>query len=323
MAMFETAEDLRKTRIGIIGAGALGGFYGSLFARDGYDVAMLMRSATAAVRESGLSSFSIWGDWHTTPQVFDSAKEMGICGLLIVTLKTISNDALKEIFQYTVGPDTVVLTLQNGLGNEERILASLPDNAVPEAPCRVMGGCSFICSWREGDTVIRHTAGGAVQIAELKGPALPRTHALCEMFKACGVPCEVKDSPANIRWHKLVWNIPFNGLGLVAQADTAVVLEDPELLLTARGLMKEIQSVAACEGVTITNEFCAWQFERTMSMEHYKSSMQIDYEQGRCAEVESIMGEPVRRAAKFGVPVPLMTMLYTVARRLNQLRCGK
>lgn len=310
--------NFKNARFAVIGAGALGGFYGSLLAHHGYRVDMLMRSAAPAVRADGLTVESMWGTWHVRPQIYESAQEMGVCDVLLISLKTTANAALPEILRHTVGPNTIVLTLQNGLGNEEAILAALPNNAPADAPCRVLGGCSFICSWRETNTLTRHTAGGNVQFAELNGIALPRTHALCEVFKKCGVPCEVKESPAWIRWHKLVWNIPFNGLGLVACADTSIVLATPELKATARELMREIQAIAAAEGVQITDEFCEFQFERTAKMGDYKSSMQIDYEQRRHAEVESILGEPVRRATRHGVHAPLMTMLYATAARLNR-----
>ncbi len=321
--MFTTLDDLKKLRFGIIGAGALGGFYGSILCKNGYRVAMLMRSAADDVKANGLSVDSLWGKWHVTPKVFKSAEEMGICDVLLISLKTISNDSLKDIFRYTVGPETLVLTLQNGFGNEEYIESVLPPNSADPSTPRVIGGCSFVCCWRVSNTEIKHTSAGNIEIAEVDSIHRPRLDLLAEMFKSIGVPCAVKTSTREVRWFKLIWNIPFNGLGLVAQADTAVILASPTLLAVTKGIMDEIRAVAAKDGVIIPDSFLDSQFKRTALMGHYKSSMQIDFENKREAEVEAILGEPVRRAQELGVPVPRMEMLYGIAKRLDDLNVQK
>jgi len=115
-----------------------------------------------------------------------------------------------------------------------------------------------------------------------------------------------------------VWNIPFNGLGVAAdRADTRVILEDPELRALAWNLMGEVMEAALADGVALAEELRSDLMQKTESMGAYKSSMQIDYESGRPLEVEALLGEPVRRARRAGIPVPRMEMLYALVRRLD------
>jgi 2-dehydropantoate 2-reductase len=306
-------------RIGIVGAGALGAFYGARLARAGHDVHFLMRRDYEAVRANGLTVRSIDGDFHLRPAVYRSAEEMGPCDLTIVGLKTTDNHALPSLLQPVTATGGLVLTLQNGLGNEEAIAAALGGG--PEAEERVLGGTAFLCSNRSAPGVVNHMAQGWVRLAEFRGPARARTHAIAALFTSAGIPCEVRESVADIRWHKLVWNVPFNGLGVAAgHANTADILADDELALIVRDLMGEVVAAAAGEGVAIEPSFIDYMIEVTPKMGGYRTSMQIDYEEGRPLEVEAILGEPLRRARRAGVTVPRMQTLYALVRRLDALR---
>jgi 2-dehydropantoate 2-reductase len=313
-------------KIGLIGAGAMGGLYGAKLFQAGHDVHFLMRRDYDAVRRNGLKVFSHMGDFEIRPPVYDSAAALGRCDLVIVGLKTTDNASLAELLAPVVGPETLVLTLQNGLGNEEEIarvmgLIGHPESREPAT--RVLGGVAFVCCNRTEPGVLRHTDHGWIRLAEFSGPARERTHAIAEMFRSAGLTIEVHDSLAQIRWMKLVWNVPFNGLGVGAgHATSRMVLEDETLLRVARGLMEEVVAGARADGVAIAPGYIDNMIAATESMGHYKSSMQIDYEAGRPLEVESILGEPVRRACRAGIPTPRMEFLYGVVRRLDALRRG-
>lgn len=308
-------------RIGIVGAGALGAFYGARLARAGHDVHFLMRRDYDAVRTNGLTVKSVEGDFHLRPPVYRTAEEMGPCDLTIIGLKTTDNAALPSLLRPVTAGGGLVLTLQNGLGNEEAIAAALGGGA--DAEERVLGGTAFLCSNRIAPGVVNHMDQGWVRLAEFRGPARERTHAIAAMFTSAGIQCEVRESVASIRWHKLVWNVPFNGLGVAAgRANTADILADDELAPLVRDLMGEVVAAAESDGVKIEPSFIDLMIEVTPKMGGYRTSMQIDYEEGRPLEVESILGEPVRRARKAGVPVPRMQTLYALVRRLDALRRG-
>jgi len=153
----------------------------------------------------------------------------------------------------------------------------------------------------------------------IPGEAQPRTETIAELFRSAGIRCQVYDSLVRARWEKLVWNVPFNGLGVAARANTEQVLGDEELLEWARGLMQEVLVVAAAaDGVTVPPDYPDKMVANSRTMGPYRSSMQIDYEEGRALEVEAILGEPVRRARRAGVPAPRLQALYAAVRALDR-----
>ena len=155
----------------------------------------------------------------------------------------------------------------------------------------------------------------------MSGVALPRTRAIAAAFATSGVACEVFDSIPQIRWAKLVWNIPFNGLGVGAEfADTKVILQSDALCSAARGLMEEVAAAARADGAVLEQDFLDLMMKVTVDMGAYRTSMQIDLEEGRALEVEAILGEPLRRAKRAGVPTPRLEMLYGIVRRREELR---
>jgi 2-dehydropantoate 2-reductase len=302
-------------RIGIIGSGALGAFYGARLARSGHDVHFLMRRDYEAVLTGGLKIKSFEGDFEIRPQVYSSAAQMGRCDLLIIGLKSTDNAALAGLLKETAGPRTIILTLQNGLGNEEAICEALGGASQAE---RIIGGTAFLCSNRIGPGLIHHSDHGWIRIAEFRGGAQPRTQTIAELFRTSGIRCEVADSLLKVRWEKLVWNIPFNGLGVAAfKADTEVVLGNETLSAVARGLMEETIIAAASDHVRIARDMVDRMLKNTQSMGAYRSSMQIDFEKGRPMEVEAIVGEPLRRAQRAGLTVPRLEFLYGILSRLN------
>lgn len=318
------SDDRFKGKIGIIGAGALGGYYGAQLAESGCDVHFLMRSDYDVVRERGLIVHSIQGDFTLQPKIYRSASELGSCDLVIIGLKATDNHALPALLAATTTPQTIILTLQNGLGNEEFIAQAIREIhgiSSEQALGNVIGGTAFLCSNRIGPGEISHTDHGWIRIAEAAGTARPRTHQLAMTFEQAKVHCEVNNSLALTRWAKLVWNIPFNGLGAAAlQANTADVMGDEHLLATARGLMEEVLAAAEADGVTLDPALVHRNIENTRTMGPYKSSMQIDAELGNPMEVEAIIGEALRRGLAGGAALPRMQMLYAILSRMNQGR---
>lgn len=321
----ETSPEVFRGRIGVVGAGALGIFYGAKLYRAGFDVHFFVRSGFEIVSKHGYKINSCDGDFVVSPPVYDSVEKMGYCELVLVGLKSFANAALSSLLYPLCTPQTIVLTLQNGLGNEEAIARALVQcgvHATENAAARqIIGGTAFLCSNRVAPNEICHTAHGFVRLAEFRGRPQERTHQIAASFRAAGVDCEVRESVAAIRWEKLLWNIPFNGLGVAAHhADTAAILSDDELRLVATEIMEEVRAAARSDGVEIDPALPQDLIQKTLVMGAYKSSMQIDYEEGRPLEVEAILGEPVRRARRAGIPVPKMQMLYAIVRRMDMER---
>ena len=299
-----------KLRYGIVGSGALGGYYGAKLAHAGCDVHFLMRSDLDTVRRDGLTIRSKDGDFHL-PHVnaHGSPKEMGPCDVVLIGLKTTSNAALPALIPPLLGPETALVTLQNGLGNEEFL-------ATHFGARRVMGGLCFVCLNRTAPGVVEHFGHGMLSVGEFKGPPQDRTMRLVTDFQRAGVDAKAVQSLITERWRKLVWNIPFNGLGVAASANVAQVLNDEHLQTAARGLMAEVIQAAGKLGYAIRQDFIDFQLQCSWPMGEYRSSSQVDYEAGREVEVESIWGEPLRQARAAGAETPRLELLYARLRRL-------
>jgi len=304
-----------KPRIAIIGAGALGCYYGARLIKSGEDVHLLARSGRAAIMARGIKV--------KTPteritlrkvQVYGSVTEIGPCDLVIVALKATSNDQLVKLLPPLLRENTVVLTLQNGLGVEEPAA-----NVV--GPDRVSGAICFIGSARTAPGIVDCAFPGLMMIGKFGKPADERTHAIVSLFSKAGVKCQAHDNLEEMRWKKLVWNAPFNGLAIAAGGITTdVILADEGLKQLARRLMEEVVEAAAKFGHVIPPSFLDLQFERTATMGTYRPSSLEDFVEGRQIELEEIWGEPVRRAKSVGVPVARLEMLYWLIKRLIAAR---
>jgi 2-dehydropantoate 2-reductase len=308
-------------KIAVVGCGAVGSYYGAKLGRSGQEVHFLLRSDFEAVRRKGVQILSPEGDFRHQPKCARTPEEIGPVDLVLIGLKTSANAELSRLLPPLVGPGTAVLTLQNGLGNEELLAGMI-------GPERVLGGLCFVCLNRLEPGVIRHLAHGTIVMGEFNRWPEPRTHDLATMIRHSGVPCKVTDNLAAAHWEKLAWNIPFNGLGVAAAAGydavalgapipaplgpclaTDRLLADPRWESQVRDLIAEVASAAFAQGHKLRADLAERQIERTRQMGAYQASTLLDFEQGRPLELESLFLEPLRRAQRGGVATPHLARL--------------
>lgn len=291
----------------VVGTGALGMYYGGKLAKSGVPVTFLARRDLAHVQKHGIQVRCPYGDFHLHPtRVAGTPEEIGPVDLVLVCIKTTGNADLKTLLPPLIGPDTVVCTLQNGLGNEE-LLASLVGKE------RVLGGVCHVCVSRPEPGVAHNMACTDIKFSDLSGGDTPRAQSLAKIFSAAGVGCTVAPSIGSARWYKLVWNVPFNGLGIAGGPggkNTQQVLEDPDLHQEAKDLMAEILAASAQLGYPQETGLIGKEIARTRTMGPYKSSSQLDWEAGKPVELESIWGEALRQGTAAGVPMPHLQKLY-------------
>jgi 2-dehydropantoate 2-reductase len=286
--------------IAIIGAGAIGGYYGARLAQHGHDVHFLLRSDYDAVRRNGWTIRSIDGDFSIPPgqvHVYRNPADLPKADLAIITTKSTSNDALPSLLQPILKDDTVLLTLQNGLGGEEDLAARFGED-------RIVGGMAFVCINRLSPGVIHHMDHGVIRIGPYRESARAVTRQIVELFKSCKIRCEELADLKHGRWLKLVWNIPFNGLGTVMDLSTDRLLANEPGRQSVAELMREVIAAAKADGVNLPPETVQQQIDRTYSMGAYQSSMQIDRQMGRPLEIEAIIERPLRVARKAGLASP-------------------
>jgi 2-dehydropantoate 2-reductase len=294
-------------RTAIIGAGALGLYYGAMLQRSGVDVHYLLRRDYDAVIGCGLKVFSVNGDFHLAQiKGYRTVEEIGPVDLVIVGLKTFSNDRLIELVNPLLKKETAILTLQNGLGNEEQLAEAF-------GPERVLGGIAFLCSNRGEPGEVHHLGEGRIRLGEFSSGLTSRSEALAAMFRAAGVSCEAVADLRRARWEKLVWNIPFNGLSALLDKDVTEILTCRPTRELVRELMLEVIAAANAQGLSKEingQEFSEQMISFTDAMDHYRPSMQIDREEGRPLELEAIYAIPLRQAETAEAPMTRVDMLY-------------
>jgi len=306
-------NDPAAGKIAIIGAGAVGCYYGGLLARSGCDVRFLMRSDLETARQHGLT-IKTRGEMVklSSVQAFAITAEIGVCELVIVALKATANAALDELLPPLIGAQTVLLTLQNGLGNEEYL-------AQRWGAERVLGALCFVCLNRTAPGVVEHYDHGTLCIGEFRRPSAERTRNIAEAFSAAGIETHVVENLLTERWRKLLWNIPFNGLSIAGGGITvADVLADERLRSLARHLMDDALDAARRLGHEIPDSFAEFQIERSCSMGPYKPSSLLDWQAGRPVEVEAIWGEPWRQGVAAGASMGRLETLYRLLQVLTK-----
>ncbi|KAA0974565.1 putative 2-dehydropantoate 2-reductase [Pseudomonas sp. ANT_H12B] len=301
-----------KPTIGIIGTGAIGGFYGLMLARAGFDVHFLLRSEFAAVAEHGLQLDSaVHGALTLNPvQAYSTAEDMPRCEWLLVGAKTTSNAELAPAIIHAAAPDAKVLLLQNGLDVEDSLRALLPDSL------HVLGGLCFICVHRAGPGVITHQALGAVNVGYHSGPAADEQArmAIVEegagLFRAAGIDSQAMPNLHQARWQKLVWNIPYNGLSVLLGASTTPLMADADSRELIKALMAEVVQGATACGHDIPPGYADHLFMVTEKMPDYWPSMYHDFLHKRPLELEAIYARPLAAAKAAGCELPRIEALY-------------
>jgi len=295
-------------KIAVVGSGAVGCYYGGMLAHGGHDVHFLMRAHLETVKRDGFTIFTK-GSEVRLPQVRCAAAtaEIGPVDVVLIAVKATANRELERLLPPLLGAETALLTLQNGLGNEEFLSERWGAG-------RVMGALCFVCINRTAPSVIRHIDHGSISIGEFRRPASARVRALVAAFRAVGIEAKAVDDLARERWRKLLWNIPFNGLSIAAGANVAEVLADRNLRTLARALMAEGLDAARRLGHDIPDSFADWQLDRSETMGAYKPSSMIDHELGRPVEVEALWGEPLRQGLAAGAKMPRLEMLHGLIR---------
>jgi len=305
-------------KIAIVGSGAVGTYYGAKLAYAGSDVHFLMRGDLSEVRRNGIFVRGEGENFRVAKiNCYNSTKEIGACNLVIVAVKTTSNADLVDLVPPLLHKKTMLLTLQNGLGNEE----FLAENFGAE---RVLGGLCFIAVNRHSKTEVERYDYGLVIVGELAGPAQSRTREVAAKFIRASVKCKATDDIALERWRKLIWNIPFNGLSIVAGGiDTAAIVTDKNLRQLTLDLMEEVIIAANKCGHALPRDAWREHIKRSEKMSGYKPSTLQDWESGKPLEIEAIWGKPVRRAAAAGAQMPRTETIYELLKQLDRTRREK
>lgn len=304
-------------RIAVVGAGAIGGFYGLMLARAGHELHFVVRGDYQAIRDNGMQLVSAQeGDFRlASANVYRDVAELPPCDLVLVATKTTSNADLAPRLAQVVSPGAAVVLLQNGFGVEEVFREHLPDSV------DLLGGLCIVSVHREGPGIIHHFGLGALNVGYHSGDLSRRAaveRGIEALFSEAGVELHLMPDLITARWQKLVMNIPFSGLTVLLNSGTKALMTHPDTRALVRQLMEEVETAAAVCGRPMPDGYIDEAWAKTDGQPDYQSSMQVDFNAGRPLELESIYQAPLAAVAAAGGAMPKVEMLYQSLMFLNQ-----
>jgi len=299
----------------IVGTGAVGGFYGALLAKAGWEIAVVSRSDHDIVAASGIHIRSTLGEWTFHPAAYRDAAEVETPpDYVILCTKVLPTIDRPALIRPTVGPDTAIVLIQNGVEIEAEVAEAFPDN-------ELISGLAFVCVSRTAPGQVWHQAYGNLMLGDFPAGLSPRVEALCQAFGQTGIRAKATADIVRARWRKCVWNAPFNPLSVLSGGlYTSDILGSQEDFV--RTLMAEVCAIAAATGHPLPDDVIDRNIEDTDKMPPYKTSMLLDFEAGRPMETEAILGNAVRAARREGVAVPHLESVYALM-RLRELQREK
>ena len=290
-------------RYAVVGAGAIGGYYGAKLAYSGQEVHFLSHSDYQYVKERGFQVDSCDGSFHL-PQVnvYQHAEDMPQCDVVIVGLKTINNHLLPQLLTPLLHQRTAVVLIQNGIGVEADVQQMFPG-------VQLIAGLAFICSAKTEPGRVNHQCYGSINLGNYSCRDEALFAQILADFNTAGVTA-ASVPYAEARWKKAVWNMPFNGMTVALDTQTDLLLKNPATRALIREQMMEVIGAAQALGVSaLTEEFADKMIAMTDAMTPYSPSMKLDYDFHRPMEIHYLYTRPIELAAEAGFAMPRLKML--------------
>ncbi len=297
-------------KILVMGTGGVGGYFGAKLARAGEDVTFVARGPhLEAIRTYGLTIKSTSeGEFVVRSPATDDPASIGIVDLVLFCVKSYDTEAAAEAICPAVGPRTAVVSLQNGVDNEEKIEWIVGRR-------RVLGGAAYIFATIESPGVIAHSLGGRIVFGELDGTASPRSQRILEAFQGAAVPAECSSQVQRVLWEKYLFIAAQAGLTALTRCSIGELRSIPETRRLYRLILEELAGVAKAAGIdlppqTVDDIVAAADklpADTTSSLHH-------DLVYGRRLELEALHGHAVRLGEQLGVPTPTLFSVYAALR---------
>jgi len=291
-------------RIAFAGAGAVGCHYGSKLIQAGFDVLLLARgSHLAALQHEGLRHESNGVCKAIPVRATADINHIKNCDVVILSCKMTGLDDMIISLRQVVHPETLLVTLQNGVEAPDMVANAFPDHAVA-------AGTAFIGARLEQPGHVIHSAAGGLRMGLWRqGRGKQRLHSLLHAFQAADVPIRIDEDPAAMLWRKLLWNCGFNAITAITRRYARDMAADAETVAIVRQAMEEVTTLAKVCGIAIGERDILNHMEVTLAMGPVKTSMWQDIEAGHNTEVDYINGYVVKKADALNLPVPVNRML--------------
>jgi len=299
-------------KILVMGAGAVGAYFGARLRASGEDVVLCARGANLrALRDHGLDITSIRGDLRIDVTATDTPRDFAPYDLILFCVKAYDTDTAAQAISGCLKPGGAILTLQNGVENEAKLGAIFGRDAVMGGNARV--GVEMIAPGK-----IVHLSTGHIDFGELDGRETDRARNIADVFRRAGILGQLSTDIMTARWDKLIWNGALNTVTTLTRRRVGEILDDVEGLRLLRRLMQEIVSVARADGAKISDDrIDAYIAHSQKNLRALKTSTQQDLERGKALEYEALSGAVVRGARRHNISVPTVETIYALLRLLD------
>jgi 2-dehydropantoate 2-reductase len=302
------SETIGGSRIAVVGTGAVGGYFGGLFARAGASVVLIGRKPFVdAVSSAGLFLDTLQFQATVPVQASMEMSAVRDAGLVLFCVKTTDNGtAAREMAQY-LAPGAIVVSMQNGVDNVEQIRAATGIDAVPAAV--------YVAVSVTAPGQVKHVGRGDLVI----GPESDRSRRIANVFEAAGIPCRISCNIEGELWAKFVSNCALNAISALGQARYGLIADCADARALMEGVVNEVLAVACkarivLPGIESSGDVMAGVMKVAGAMRGASSSTAQDLKRVKATEIDSLNGYIVRRGAELGVPTPLNHALYTLVK---------
>lgn len=301
-------------KIGIMGTGGIGGYFGGLLARGGSDIHFVARGKhRQAILEDGLQIVSSQGSFQVMIHVTSEPHEIGPVDLLLFCVKSYDTESVARFVAPMIEQNTVVLTLQNGIDNAEKLVREYGEE-------RIMAGTAFVEASIAAPGVIAHSGkAGRIVFGELSGKKTARAEAILDTFRRAGIDAELSEDVHQVLWSKFLFICGIHGVSTLSHASLGLVLSCPETRDLVVGVMQEIEALAKARGVKLPDHVVSEAVRLAESYnKSFKCSMLRDLEWRRPMEIEALNGMVVKLGRQSGVDTPLNQAIYACLKLENE-----
>jgi 2-dehydropantoate 2-reductase len=302
-------------KILVMGAGAVGAYYGARLQQAGEEVVLCARGANLeALRRDGLKVQSHQGDFALPITATADSREYAPYDLILFCVKSYDTLNAARLLAGSLTSSGVILTIQNGVENEAQLRDVFGEAAV-------MTGNARIGAEMTQPGFVVHRTGGVIEFGEISGGESERARQLAEVFRRAGILGQLISGIWQSRWLKLLWNASFNPVTALSRSTVGEVLDDPNGIALIRSLMGEIIRVANAEGIALTEQNIGDEMKRSQKhLRAVRTSTLQDSQRGKPLEYDALSGAVLRAANRHGIPVPQMTAIHALIGLVDQHR---
>jgi len=297
-------------RIVVMGSGGTGGFFGAKLARAGEDVTFVARGVhLEAIRRHGLRVKSATeGEWVVQAPAVERLDGLAPADLVLFCVKSFDTETAARALAPVLGPDTGVLSIQNGVDNEDKLEAILGKG-------RVLGGMTQVFATIESPGVIQHSLLGRIQFGEMDGRESARARAFLEACRRASIPCELSSDVRRTLWTKYVSLVAHSGMTALTRCSTGIIRTVPETRRLYRLLLEELAALAKASGVDLGPGVVDASMATldTIGAQAY-SSLHYDLTHGKRLELEALQGHAVALGERYSIATPMLFAVYAALR---------